>query len=206
MISIVETQAIVPGCSIKVMRGLSTDAKPIDVSNGSTFYEMDTDDTYGYDAENSDWVKIPKGAAPSPTPTPAGGSLFDSIYSTKVVWGNPSEKPFPLQRVISIVDPSGEYYENISLKALSGTYAGFLVVNPNAGAGDFKYMTPCSVCFLDSDGKEVIYGTNTPAILRGSGSFGSPSITLDVYFNEVPAGYSIPVGNYDLYMENMEVN
>ena len=43
--------------------GLSTDTKPITyngdmVSNGSTYYEMDTKDVYIYDAENSIWLEV----------------------------------------------------------------------------------------------------------------------------------------------------
>ena len=37
--------------------GLSTDTKPeLHVSNGSTYFEMDTGKTYYYDEENSQWV------------------------------------------------------------------------------------------------------------------------------------------------------
>lgn len=43
--------------------GLSTDTKPTEyngdkVSNGSTFYEMDTKNVYIYDAENSVWLSV----------------------------------------------------------------------------------------------------------------------------------------------------
>ena len=43
--------------------GLSTDTKPTEyngdkVSNGSTFYEMDTKNVYIYDAENSSWLSV----------------------------------------------------------------------------------------------------------------------------------------------------
>lgn len=38
--------------------GLSSDTKPqSDVPNGSSFYEMDTDDTYYFDASSTDWIK-----------------------------------------------------------------------------------------------------------------------------------------------------
>lgn len=38
-------------------RGLSTDVKPIeDVPNGSTFYEMDTQDLYMFDSDASAWI------------------------------------------------------------------------------------------------------------------------------------------------------
>lgn len=37
--------------------GLSTDTKPIDVPNASTFYEMDAKALYLFDAENSIWHK-----------------------------------------------------------------------------------------------------------------------------------------------------
>lgn len=37
--------------------GLSTDTKPEEgVTNGSSFYEMDTGDTYYYDEENQEWI------------------------------------------------------------------------------------------------------------------------------------------------------
>lgn len=40
-------------------RGLSTDTKPTTgISNGSSFYEMDTGVTYYYDAGTSAWITI----------------------------------------------------------------------------------------------------------------------------------------------------
>ena len=36
--------------------GLSTDTKPTDVENGSTFYEMDTKMLYMFDEENKRWI------------------------------------------------------------------------------------------------------------------------------------------------------
>lgn len=41
--------------------GLSTDDKPNDksIGNGSTFYEIDTGDTYRFDKENNQWLKQP---------------------------------------------------------------------------------------------------------------------------------------------------
>lgn len=38
------------------MYGLSTDEKPMDVGNASTFYEMDTKTLYMYDAQNKIWL------------------------------------------------------------------------------------------------------------------------------------------------------
>lgn len=35
--------------------GLSTDAKPTGVGNGSTFIEMDTSKVYFYDADGEEW-------------------------------------------------------------------------------------------------------------------------------------------------------
>lgn len=37
--------------------GLSTDTKPMDVPNTSTFYEMDTKTLYLFDAENGVWLE-----------------------------------------------------------------------------------------------------------------------------------------------------
>lgn len=37
-------------------RGLSTDTKPADVSNGSKFTEIDTGAVYYYDADSETWV------------------------------------------------------------------------------------------------------------------------------------------------------
>lgn len=39
------------------MFGLSTDTKPTNVGNGSTFKEMDTGDIYMFDEENSLWLE-----------------------------------------------------------------------------------------------------------------------------------------------------
>ena len=37
--------------------GLSTDVKPTDVNNASTFYEMDTKKLYLFDAQNTVWIE-----------------------------------------------------------------------------------------------------------------------------------------------------
>ena len=37
--------------------GLSTDTKPDNIGNGSTFKEMDTGALYMYDAENEQWLE-----------------------------------------------------------------------------------------------------------------------------------------------------
>lgn len=39
------------------MYGLSTDEKPTDVENASTFYEMDTKKIFLFDAENHRWLE-----------------------------------------------------------------------------------------------------------------------------------------------------
>lgn len=39
------------------MYGLSTDTKPTDVGNASTFYEMDTQNLFMFDAQNSEWLE-----------------------------------------------------------------------------------------------------------------------------------------------------
>ena len=38
--------------------GLSSDPKPDDVGNASTFYEMDTAVLFIFDAENSTWYEV----------------------------------------------------------------------------------------------------------------------------------------------------
>jgi len=45
------------GFAIYDIRGLSTDTKPLDVPNGSSFYEMDTKKVYMFDAENVVWLE-----------------------------------------------------------------------------------------------------------------------------------------------------
>lgn len=44
-----------PGWELK---GLSSDTKPNDAPNGSTFLEMDTGDVYAFDATNTQWRKL----------------------------------------------------------------------------------------------------------------------------------------------------
>lgn len=39
-------------------RGLSTDTKPAEAANGSSFLEMDTGVTYYYDADSETWVTV----------------------------------------------------------------------------------------------------------------------------------------------------
>lgn len=42
---------------INTWYGLSTDYKPTNAPNASTFYEMDTMSVYMFDAENKIWIK-----------------------------------------------------------------------------------------------------------------------------------------------------
>lgn len=44
------------GCNAYDMYGLSTDTKPTNVANASTFYEMDTKTLYMFDAQNGVWL------------------------------------------------------------------------------------------------------------------------------------------------------
>jgi hypothetical protein len=43
-----------PGWELK---GLSTEAKPLDAPNGSTFWEMDTGKVYAFDAVGNRWIE-----------------------------------------------------------------------------------------------------------------------------------------------------
>lgn len=66
--------------------GLSTDVKPTDCANGSTFVEIDTSDEYMFDAAGTEWVKKNSsvgGGLPSPTASDKGKAL--------VVTGTPTE-------------------------------------------------------------------------------------------------------------------
>lgn len=40
------------------LRGKSTDTKPLDVPNGSTFLEMDTSKVFAFDEEGSQWLEL----------------------------------------------------------------------------------------------------------------------------------------------------
>lgn len=40
------------------LRGLSTDTKPEDVPNGSSFLEMDTGEVFMFDAKNKIWLEL----------------------------------------------------------------------------------------------------------------------------------------------------
>lgn len=44
-----------PGWELK---GLSSESKPLDAPNGSTFLEMDTGSVYMFDATNGTWYKL----------------------------------------------------------------------------------------------------------------------------------------------------
>ena len=48
------------GCAVEVseLYGLSTDVKPMNEANGSTFTEMDTGSGFCFDAENKIWHKV----------------------------------------------------------------------------------------------------------------------------------------------------
>lgn len=40
------------------LNGLSSESKPLDAPNGSTFIEMDTGDVYMFDATGKTWYKL----------------------------------------------------------------------------------------------------------------------------------------------------
>lgn len=44
-------------CAPDELIGLSTDEKPMDVPNSSSFYEMDTKKIFLFDAENKIWLE-----------------------------------------------------------------------------------------------------------------------------------------------------
>lgn len=45
------------GTGIWDVRGKSTDEKPTNVPNGSSFFEMDTGDVYMFDGDTKTWIK-----------------------------------------------------------------------------------------------------------------------------------------------------
>lgn len=45
------------GSNIWDVRGLSTDEKPLNVPNGSTFYEMDTGNVFMFNEDAKQWLK-----------------------------------------------------------------------------------------------------------------------------------------------------
>lgn len=51
-----------------LLAGRSTDAKPIDVENGSTYEEIDTGKTFRFDKENSTWYEVPESGGGSQLP------------------------------------------------------------------------------------------------------------------------------------------
>lgn len=50
------------GCAFYDIRGTSTDIKPTNVPNGSTFIEIDTGSGYLFNEETGEWVEIPEGS------------------------------------------------------------------------------------------------------------------------------------------------
>ena len=60
MISITRTGADTQNGNkpILELRGLSTDTKPTDVSNGSIYIEINTGKVFMFDAENEQWKEI----------------------------------------------------------------------------------------------------------------------------------------------------
>ena len=53
---ITKNQTYATNCCTCDMYGLSTDTKPTNVGNASTFYEMDTGALYMFDQENGVWL------------------------------------------------------------------------------------------------------------------------------------------------------
>ena len=59
---------------VKVGRyaGLSTEEKPLDVQNGSVYFEIDTGLYYMFDAEGKTWHEQKQGGGGIPTPSTEG--------------------------------------------------------------------------------------------------------------------------------------
>lgn len=58
MVSITNAGGVERGKQYVEYSGLSTDSKPSNnLLNGSVFFEIDTQDVYFYDEENSQWIK-----------------------------------------------------------------------------------------------------------------------------------------------------
>ena len=58
MVTITSAGIVKEGRQLLELTGLSTDGKPTEsVLNGSTFFEMDTQDVYFFDQENNTWRK-----------------------------------------------------------------------------------------------------------------------------------------------------
>lgn len=55
---ITDIYAITVNGDYREMRGLSTDTKPTNVANGSTFDEMDTGKRYMFDEEANTWQEV----------------------------------------------------------------------------------------------------------------------------------------------------
>lgn len=55
---ITDKYASTPNGGYREMRGLSTDDKPTNVANGSTFEEIDTGKKYMFDEEANTWSEI----------------------------------------------------------------------------------------------------------------------------------------------------
>ena len=58
MVTIANAGIVKNGRQLLDLNGLSTDNKPTgEVLNGSSFFEMDTQDAYFFDQENETWIK-----------------------------------------------------------------------------------------------------------------------------------------------------
>lgn len=63
MITVTKTQRFrADGTQMVELYGLSTDTKPMDVENASSFVEMDTGSIYLFDAENGVWREFGGGS------------------------------------------------------------------------------------------------------------------------------------------------
>lgn len=58
MVTLKEVQFVTGNTKVCDLVGKSTDTKPIqNMSNGSTFYELDSSNLYVFDGETGNWVK-----------------------------------------------------------------------------------------------------------------------------------------------------
>lgn len=124
------------GESVTVIKyaGLSTDTKPTDCANGSTFVEIDTSDEYMFNGAAGTWVKKNSSGG--------GGGAF------KVTASNYLSDTATL--------PSGTTLDKTFEEILAAARAGQVValpleVEPAPGYEDYAYLEPWTISAIESD-------------------------------------------------------
>ena len=97
--------------------GLSTDEKPTDAKNGSTFLEIDTGNTFKFDEEGKNWYEQPQGGGGSGSTTDYTQLKNKPSINGITLEGNKTTEELDIIPIVDLGEVSSEFPVQIPLNA-----------------------------------------------------------------------------------------